>query len=291
MSKNNLALVEHCKKALKEGWKYTWSSYGYILNSAILKDLQKRYPAEINRYYDYIVFNNMNKRNADCSGLIKSYLFEWENNSPVYDSKYDLSDSMVLDRAKEKGTIDTTPEIPGLCVHYKGHIGVYIGNGEVIESRGTLYGVVKTKLKERPWTHWSKHPHIEYVENTNLKIGSKGQQVIDLQNNLNKLGYNLIVDGDFGNSTENTVKDFQSKNNLVADGIVGDKTKEAIETAFKVNIPFKDWHDISDYAKASVEKMKKLSIMVGDSNGNFNPKQSITREDLAVVIDKLLSER
>ncbi len=129
------------------------------------------------------------------------------------------------------------------------------------------------------------------IENTILKTGSTGQQVSELQNNLNKLGYNLVVDGIFGKNTENAVKDFQSKNNLVFDGIVGDKTKEAIKQALESNLPFKDWNSVSDYAKASVEKMKKLSIMVGDSNGNFNPKQSITREDLAVVIDKLLSER
>ena len=43
-----------------------------------------------------------------------------------------------------------------------GHIGVYIGNGEVVEAMGTRYGVVKTKLEGARWTHWLKIPYISY---------------------------------------------------------------------------------------------------------------------------------
>lgn len=44
------------------------------------------------------------------------------------------------------------------------HVGVYIGNGEVIEARGHAYGVVKTKLKDRPWVNWGYCPYITYEE-------------------------------------------------------------------------------------------------------------------------------
>lgn len=57
-----------------------------------------------------------------------------------------------------------------------------------------------------------------------LKNGSKGQCVINLQNALIKKGYKLTTDGDFGAITEKAVKDFQSKNGLVVDGIVGNIT-------------------------------------------------------------------
>lgn len=189
MSKTNVELVEHCKKALNERWKYTWGTFGCVLTNVILNDLRKRYPTEINRYYDYVVLNNIGKRNVDCSGLIKSYLFEWENNNPVYNSKYDLSADMILERAKEKGNINTMPDVPGLCVHYKGHIGVYIGNDEVIEARGTLHGVVKTKLKDRPWTHWLKCPFIEYVEEDKLKDLKEALIVL----NSKKIGNDVVV--------------------------------------------------------------------------------------------------
>ena len=60
------------------------------------------------------------------------------------------------------GTIDTIPEVPGLAVWRDGHIGVYIGGGYVIEAMGTRYGVVKTKLGERGFTHWLEIPYIDY---------------------------------------------------------------------------------------------------------------------------------
>jgi hypothetical protein len=71
--------------------------------------------------------------------------------------------------AKEKGPIKTIPEIPGVCVWRNGHIGVYIGNGQVIEAKGTKYGVVQTPLTgpgSNNWTHWLKHPQIEYIDET-----------------------------------------------------------------------------------------------------------------------------
>ena len=64
--------------------------------------------------------------------------------------------------ATVSGTIDTIPETPGLAVWHDGHIGVYIGNGEVVEAMGTRYGVVKTKLEGARWTHWLKIPYISY---------------------------------------------------------------------------------------------------------------------------------
>lgn len=63
------------------------------------------------------------------------------------------------------------------------------------------------------------------------KLGWQGNAVKALQENLNKLGYKLTVDGDFGQNTDKAVKDFQTKNKLVVDGEVGPKTQTAIEAA------------------------------------------------------------
>jgi putative chitinase len=56
-----------------------------------------------------------------------------------------------------------------------------------------------------------------------LKLGSKGEDVKKLQQ---KLG--IGADGSFGPGTEKAVKDWQSKNGLKADGIIGDKSWEAL---------------------------------------------------------------
>lgn len=60
-----------------------------------------------------------------------------------------------------------------------------------------------------------------------LRLGSKGDCVKLAQNHLIKKGYNLGTwgaDGDFGTTTENAVKQFQTDNNLTVDGIVGPRT-------------------------------------------------------------------
>ena len=73
------------------------------------------------------------------------------------------ADSMYYN-ATEKGAINTIPEIPGLAIWHAGHIGIYIGDGMVIEAMGTLYGVVKTNLSDGRWTHWLKILYITYSE-------------------------------------------------------------------------------------------------------------------------------
>ena len=74
----------------------------------------------------------------------------------------DITANEMYHAATASGTIDTIPETPGLAVWHDGHIGVYIGNGEVVEAMGTRYGVVKTKLEGARWTHWLKIPYISY---------------------------------------------------------------------------------------------------------------------------------
>ena len=74
----------------------------------------------------------------------------------------DISANEMYHSATASGPIDTIPETPGLAVWHDGHIGVYIGNGEVVEAMGTRYGVVKTKLEGARWTHWLKIPYISY---------------------------------------------------------------------------------------------------------------------------------
>ena len=69
-----------------------------------------------------------------------------------------------------------------------------------------------------------------------LKKGSKGDSVKLLQELLNKHGFNLTVDGDFGNKTEEAVKQFQKRLNLTVDGIVGSKTFEALQAKYEANI-------------------------------------------------------
>ena len=62
-----------------------------------------------------------------------------------------------------------------------------------------------------------------------LKRGSKGEYVISWQNFLTLNGFPVgMIDGKFGELTENAVKAFQFSKGLKVDGIIGPKTWEAI---------------------------------------------------------------
>lgn len=63
-----------------------------------------------------------------------------------------------------------------------------------------------------------------------LRRGDTGPDVILLQQKLATHGrsIHLTVDGDFGPATEAAVKAFQSAEGLIADGLVGPKTREAL---------------------------------------------------------------
>ena len=168
MAKTNVGLVEYAKKALQEKWGYVWGTFGYVLTEALFQEKLKQYPDRIGSFKNFILNNWIGRRVTDCVGLIKSYLwFDDTTGKIVYNISTDIGANTAFDKAKEKGPIGTIPEIPGLCVYKKGHIGVYIGNGQVIEAKGTRYGVVQTPLKgngANAWTHWLECPYIEYVE-------------------------------------------------------------------------------------------------------------------------------
>ena len=88
-----------------------------------------------------------------------------------------------------------------------------------------------------------------------LKKDSKGDSVKLLQELLNKHGFNLTVDGDFGNKTEEAVKQFQRRLNLTVDGIVGSKTFEALQAKYEANINI-----IKDFLKVHITPKTRTSI-------------------------------
>ncbi len=61
-----------------------------------------------------------------------------------------------------------------------------------------------------------------------LRVGSRGPAVAQLQRDLTRLGYPLTADGIFGPRTDAAVRRFQQDRGLTADGIVGPRTRAAI---------------------------------------------------------------
>lgn len=164
-TKNNLDLVVWAMEAEKNRWGYVLGTFGDVLDSSLFAYKLKQYPEGVGSYAAFITANWLGGRTADCIGLIKGYSWlDIETLEVVYQTNGmpDIDEEAMYHNANEKGSIDSIPEIPGLAVWHTGHIGIYIGNGEVIEAMGTKYGVVRTQLSEGRWTHWLKIPYITY---------------------------------------------------------------------------------------------------------------------------------
>ena len=238
-NKTNIGLVDYAKAQLgKPDW---YGTYGAIATEALYRAKKRQYP----RYYTATDFpSQYGKRVHDCVGLIKGYLWsETPETPPKYNASQDVSANGMRNVCREKGDIAAMPDLPGVLVFMDGHVGVYIGNGEVIEARGHAYGVVKTKLSSRPWKWWGKHPAIAYgqagktvtVSVRQVRRGDRNlPAVFTLQRLLSSLGYlgsdsrPLAVDGSFGPATDCAVRAFQTARALQVDGVVGEKTWNAL---------------------------------------------------------------
>lgn len=156
MAKTNSGLIEYCKVQL--GRPYWFGTFGQTASAALYKEKKKQYP----KYYTASNFSSQyGQRVHDCAGLIKGYLWsETPDSPPKYKASEDWGATSFYVHCSKRGTIDSFDHIPGRLV-FKGkdakmtHVGVYIGDGKIIEAKGHAYGVIESKLDDK-WTHWGQ---------------------------------------------------------------------------------------------------------------------------------------
>lgn len=245
MTKTNTGLVEYALAQL--GKPYWWGTFGQTASAALLAQKRTQYP----EYYTAGDFESQfGQKVHDCVGLIKGYRWcDTPDSEPAYKSVQDVAVSGLYMSCPESGSIDTMPDIPGVCVFFSdmSHVGVYVGGGYVVEATGHARGVVKTKLAGRGWGLWGKPRWISYEAAATpaqpaqtasqatasaptvtglplLRYGSKGKCVRSAQLLLIGRGYfcgKYGADGEIGQDTYNAVIAFQEAHDLQQDGIIG----------------------------------------------------------------------
>ncbi len=247
------ALIDKFRQAMGENWGYIWGTAGEAWTEAKQKVLEKT--TDSNRAQGRKYGSKwIGHRVADCSGL-----FSWAFKQ-LGGTMYHGSDTMYRKYCVNKGELckgkrtDRGTLKPGTAVfvwngsNYS-HVGLYVGEGTVIEAMGTIKGVTTTKVTAGKWTHWGELVGVDYIGNPELKTGncdetrekevnwptlrkgSKGDAVKECQTLLEKLGYSVGVygiDGEFGKDTLAAVKAFQTDRGLKVDGIVGPQTKKEL---------------------------------------------------------------
>ncbi len=239
-------LVSFVVNAKQSGWGYVFGGQGQLYTKELAEDWARR--RRSGRDYNYFVVRCarwFGKIVVDCSGLI---IEAYRSRISGYGDK---TANTLFRRCVQTGKLDTIPETPGLCVWRSGHIGLYIGDGKVIEAGGTNIGVVTSKLKApattKRWTNWGRLADVDYESaytppvdpdtpscwlGRYLKVThpyTQGEDVEEVQQALTDQGFSPgPVDGFYGPKTEAAVKSFQQSKGLSVDGIVGPDTTKAL---------------------------------------------------------------
>ena len=259
-------------------WGYIWGKCGILWTQARQNALVAKYNSDPVKYSDYKMGALYGARwvghfVADCANLLR-----WAAKKSGDDKVHSGSNLIWQCDLKVKGALqigqrtDGQPLKPGTFVFTgdsydkHGHVGCYIGNGDVIEDAETKTGVIKSRIADSKWKWWGERNGMEFdvsegtvilpAEDTEkpgenapnqpseptddktdyptLRRGDKGQKVRELQALLLSHGYALPkygADGDFGAETEKAVKAFQRDWGLKEDGIAGPKTFEMLTSA------------------------------------------------------------
>lgn len=195
----SVQLVERLKLAQSKKTLYVMGCFGAPLNDSN----KKRYTSNHSYNKQAARTKLINEASADtfgfdCVCLIKGVLGGWSADSTksyggtkVYNAtaeeknKYgssvvygegrvpDLSADGIIKKYLVNVSTDFSNIVPGAVVHMSGHVGVYIGNGQVIEctpkwtNNVQISYLANNGYKQgncRTWTDWGLIPCVEYVE-------------------------------------------------------------------------------------------------------------------------------
>ena len=157
------------------------------------------------------------------------------------------------------------------------HTGLHVGGGRIIHCSGE----VKTgKITDKGWTHYAVPVGMEGdvpvpTTKPTLRKGATGPYVVECQEDLLKLGYDLSpygADGKYGDTTIREVKKFQTDNGLVADGICGQMTWAALDAAVKPDPTPK-----TDYYTVTIQHLTLYDVEA--LKARYDGAVTVTKED------------
>ena len=174
-------LVAKAKQIEKTKTVYMWGTYGRKVTQDLITAKAKQYPKQYSLSYQKMLSSKIGHFAWDCVGLIKGILWGWDGVKNVpYAPKKSMPDmganTLRLLYASKKSK-DWSKIVPGAAVFMPGHVGIYIGDGLVIEAtpsfaNGVQITAVKTlaplsKYPLRTWSQgWGLLPWVDYTKQT-----------------------------------------------------------------------------------------------------------------------------
>lgn len=142
---------------------------------------------------------------SDCSGMIKGILWGYPNIKYQSNNVVDMNSKTMISKCSNVSS-DFSNIQAGEVVWLPGHIGVYVGDGKVVEcTTAWENGVQLTNLNNiggtgakhgRTWTKHGKLPYLEYVSSTtNIETNDKKENIISVAAEAKQYGMKVATKG------------------------------------------------------------------------------------------------
>lgn len=179
----NKEFVAKAKTIVNCNTAYGKGTFGQKWTKTLANAKVKQYPD----FYTDSVIASLNKKAEgstlyvfDCVGLIKGIIWEWEKVKYKSNGLDDVSDQGLWDKYCVNKSSDFSNIIPGEIMHIKGHVGIYIGDGKVIEctnkwSKNVL--VSSINKGDKYYRAWSEHGKFNLLTYEGIATPSKEENI------------------------------------------------------------------------------------------------------------------
>ena len=168
---------------LENSWGYIWGKCGILWTQARQNALVAKYNSDPDKYSDYKMGALYGARwighyVADCANLLR-WCAKKSGDDGVHSGsnliwQCDLSAKGALHNGQRTDGGELKPGtfvFTGESYDKHGHVGCYIGNGEVVEDEGTKKGVIKSKITDKTstgadrWAWWGERKGMDFDVN------------------------------------------------------------------------------------------------------------------------------
>lgn len=182
----NKEFVSAAKNIVVLNTAYASGTFGNKYTASFIKQKAAQYP----KFYTQTVLDRLLKKSKegtlylfDCCGLIKAICWNFPNVKYNTGGMSDVNDQGIWDKYCADKHTDMSGILPGEIMHMKGHVGIYIGDGKVIEATNKwTKSVLVSSLDENDkyYRKWEAHGKLTLLKYEGIASAPAQTQTIHI---------------------------------------------------------------------------------------------------------------